>query len=317
MSEEFKNFPTYKESKRAIEKLQNIVWPQFENFESSNEYIKEVEKIIYQEFDIIPSGLRLQKPKDFNLSIFRAREVNTIKNIDLISEHSYPPVNLTGFGRCNFPNNPVFYCSNHPITSLLEIIRNTDYIDKEYCLSVWGIINSESPICIQNYFHSELPKANGFSAIKDADILQLDKTFEHKLDPDKKAGLLELIGFLHSTFINDKSHKLSAAIAHQVLFAEHNFRTDILMYPSIQTKLTGMNMAIQPNFVDNQMQLKRLYFVKITGYNKENDSYNFSFGRYGYVEKNVIMWRESKKNDELFDKFYKDDFKGVLKRVNN
>lgn len=165
-----------------------------------------------------------------------------------------------------------------------------------------------------HYFHSDLPKENGFNAIKEVDDYKIDEAFENKLDADKKAGLIELLKFIHTTFIQDTSHQLSAAIAHQVLYAKHNYRTDILLYPSIQTKLVGMNMALSPNFVDHQLQLKRLYKVKITDLNEKKQTFNLSIGDYAYVEKNVIMWQNAKENDSLFDKFYSLDFKSFMKR---
>ncbi|MFV9482331.1 hypothetical protein ACNI3T_00760 [Christiangramia sp. ASW11-125] len=141
------------------------------------------------------------------------------------------------------------------------------------------------------------------------EALKLDETFQNKLPPDKKAGFLKLLDFLRTTFINDSSQELSAAIAYNFLFANHNFRTDILMYPSVQTQLTAMNMAIHPNFVDNQLQLKRLYFVKMINFNEKEKTYNLSFGNYGVVEKNVIMWKQRKKVDPLFDKLFALDLK--------
>ncbi|UJH92092.1 hypothetical protein LZ575_05685 [Antarcticibacterium sp. 1MA-6-2] len=312
MSEDFRNFPTYNQAIKGIEKLKNIEWPIFENFKQTEDYVKAIEDIIFQEFEIIPSALQFFKPDKFNLSIFRARETSTFKNIDLISEHSYPPLNITSFGRCNFPENPVFYGSDHPITCLLEIIRESDYKEKEFCLTKWEILKSDTPVAIQPFFHSGLPKENGFSAIKEMETLKLDETFENKLDLDKKAGLLKLLDFFRTTFITDAKHKLSAAIAYNFLYAKHNLRTDILMYPSIYTQLTGMNMAISPNFVDNQMQLKRLYKIKITDINKQDKKYKLSIGEYAYVEKNVIMWNTFKKNDKQFEKFFSLDLKSYL-----
>lgn len=312
MSEEFKNFLTQQEALKSIERLKNIKWPEFENFQNIDDYIKEIENIIYNEFKIIPNVFQFFEAESFNLSIFRARELNTISNIDLISNHSYPPPNFTGFGRCNFPQNPVFYCSDNPITCLLEIIRDTDYRDREFCLTKWEVVQSKTPIAVQPFFHKDLPKENGFSVIKDLEEKKLDETFDFKIDSDKKAGLLTLLDYLRTTFINDSSHKISAAIVYNFFYAKHNYRTDILMYPSIYTGLTGMNMAMNANFVDNQLQLKRLYNLKITNINIEKRTYNLSFGNFANVEKNVMMWKDFVKDNATFKKYFDEDLKDYI-----
>lgn len=313
MDQEYLDFPTYKEAIDSIEKLENISWPQFAEFENLNQYKKKVEEIIFQEFNIIPDGLRLLKTEDFNLSIFRVREVSSISNIDLITEHSYPPVAFTGFGRCNFPQNPVFYCSNDPMTALLEVIRDTDYRKRTFCISKWEILPSDDKICFQNFLFSKLHEKNGFVPMKDADISQMDKTFDYKLSHDRKAGLIEFMKFLHDTFINDKNYSLSAFLAYRSLYARHELRTDILMYPSVQTEAKGVNLALQPNFVDNRMIAKRFYLVDVENYDAKKGSYTLNFGRYGEVKKNVIMWHQPKKDDDLFFKFQKADFAGFIR----
>lgn len=312
MNSEYLEFPTYDEAIKSIEKLKNVSWPKFEEFVNLNEYIKEVEKIIFNEFDAIPDGLRLLNTEDFNLSLFRVREVKSINNIDLITEHSYPPVAFTSFGRCNFPKNPVFYCSNDPMTALMEVIRDTDFRNRKFCISKWEILPSKEKICFQNFLFTKLHEKNGFASMNDADISQLDKTFDYKLSPERKAGLIELMKFLHNSFINDKCYSLSAFLGYRSLYAKHELRTDILMYPSVQTQAKGVNLAIQPNFVDNRMVAKRFYFVDIEKYDPEIGHYTINFGRYAEVKKNVLMWHQPKKDDELFFKYHKADFSGFM-----
>lgn len=197
------------------------------------------------------------------------------------------------------------------LTALFEVIRNSDYKNRKFCISRWEIVESTSKFVFQTFLQTELDEKNLFSKLKLAEIEQLKNPFENKLNEDKKAGLTELLKFLHSSFINDKNYFLSASLAHRTLYAEHNFTTDILLYPSVQTKFKGVNMAIHPNFVDNMMRVLRFYIVEIDYYNPENGLYNLIFSEYGNVDKNVIIW--STKDDQLFKENIDIDFKNFKK----
>lgn len=307
-----KSCPTFQQSIKSIEKLNSYCWPNFDDFSTTKEYLKEVQSVLFKEFEFLPNFVKFLKPQKFSLPIFRVREVESFTNISLFSEHSYPPINLTSFGRCNFPKNPVFYCSNDPMTALLEVVRDSDFKNIKYCISRWEIIDSDNEFAFQTFLHTELDEQNHFSILKAAEIEQLNIPFENKLSEDKKAGLKELIKFLHSSFINDKNYFLSASLAHRTLYAEHNFATDILLFPSVQTKFKGVNMAIHPNFVDNMMRVLRFYIVEIDNYNPKNGRYNITFSKYGNVDKNVIIW-STKMEDQLFKENIDTDFKNFMK----
>ncbi len=105
-------FPSLEKTTQAINKLKNYKWPIFDPDINSDidKFIKEIEDIVINEFYIFPSTLKRIEFKDFKINIFRAREVSTFTNINIFSEHSYPPPSFTGMGRCNFPKNPVFLC---------------------------------------------------------------------------------------------------------------------------------------------------------------------------------------------------------------
>lgn len=312
MSENFDNFPKLEEAKASIERLEKVKWPKFEEFKKADDFLKKVEQIIFNEFEILPNIFKLFKTSDFTLPIFRVREVNSFTNINQFSEHSYPPINLTGFNRCNFPKSPVFYCSNNPMTALIEVVRDTDYKQRKFCISKWELIDSEQQFAFQTFLQTELHQENNFGILKDSEIEQLDQPFENKLGEDRKAGLVEYLKFLHSAFINDESYALSASIAHRTLNANHNLATDILMYPSIQTQYKGVNMAITPNFVDNMMRVQRFYIVELENYNPKTGKFNITFSKYGDIEKNIIFWKNINPKDEKYKEYVLSDFKGLM-----
>ena len=312
MSENLDNFPTFDQAKASIKRLEKVIWPKFSDFKNADEFLKEVQNIIFKEFEIIPNIFKLLKPSHFTFPIFRVREVDSFTNISLFSEHSYPPINLTGFNRCNFPNSPVFYCSNNPMTALMEVVRNTNYQKRKFCVSKWELIDSEKEFAFQTFLQTELHKDNNFGVLKDIEIEQLDQPFEHKLNQDKKAGLMEYLKYLHSAFINDKSFALSASIAHRTMNAKHNLATDILMYPSIQTQYKGVNMAINPNFVDNMMRIQRFYIVELENYNIDTGKFNITISKYGDINKNIVFWKNLNEEDEVYKNYLLTDFKSLI-----
>ena len=125
---------------------------------------------------------------------------------------------------------------------------------------------------------------------------------------DKKEGLMEYLQFLDNSFISDCDYSLSASLAHLALYSDHNLTTDILMYPSVQTRYKGVNMAIHPNFVENNMKITRFYITELNNYNPENGMINVSFTKYADIEKNYINWSNIFPEDKKWNNFIKEDF---------
>ncbi|NAY91404.1 RES domain-containing protein [Muricauda sp. JGD-17] len=312
MSENFENFPKLEEAKASIERLKKTIWPEISDFKNADDFLKEVEGIIFKEFEILPNIFKLFTPSDFTLPIFRVREVDSFTNMNLFSEYSYPPIKFTGFNRCNFPKSPVFYCSDNPMTALMEVVRNTDYKKRKFCVSKWELIDSDKQFVFQTFLQTELHQDNHYGVLRDAEIKQLDEPFEYELDSERKAGLVEYLKFLHSAFINDESYALSASIAHRTLNAKHSLATDILMYPSVQTQYKGVNMAINPNFVDNMMRVQRFYLVELENYNIETGKFNVTISKYGDINKNILFWKNIRPEDEVYKNYLLTDFKSLI-----
>jgi len=308
MSEDFSNFPTYEQAKQSIERLKKMNFPQFEDFSNVKEYLNEVEQILFTEFEILPNVFKFFKHKDFTLQMFRARELSTFTNVNLFTEHSYTPISLTGFGRCNFPEYPVFYCSNSPTTALIEVIRDEEYKGRKFCISKWQLNDVDGKLAFQTFLNTKLDKNNPFQYLRDLELEKMGQPFEDKLDEERKKGLAELLKYFHNLFMEDDSYALSASMAHRSLYANHNMSTDILMYPSMQTKFKGVNMAIHPNFVDNMMRTQRFYILEIIEYNLEENDIRLTFLSYGYIKKNAIIWNPASPDDERFQKYLSEDF---------
>tara|TARA_R110002126_G_scaffold290980_1_gene449771 strand:- start:841 stop:1815 length:975 start_codon:yes stop_codon:yes gene_type:complete len=305
------DFPSLEDSLKAIENLKKSEFPIYnkEKYPKKEDYINEVYSIIEKEFKISPPNLLLPtKCKDFNFNLFRVREHSTFTDVDRFSEYSYPPINLTKMGRCNFPEKPVFYCSNNPITSLFETIRDDNFENKMYCISKWNVNKTEEILLFENYLRSEIPSDNEFKIFKDILDEKIEETFKGELSQNKKKGLIKYLEFIDTKFIDDNDYSVSSSIAYKSLFPPHNMGTDILMYPSKQTMQKGVNMAINPNFVDIHMNANRFYIIKVNRREQNNVLFEISFINYGIVNNRKIMWSKIKDNDLTFENFIIEDF---------
>ena len=113
------NFPKINEVKEALKRIKEKGFPAFDSTKSVDSYVEQIKDIFTEEFGYYFAPLQVFKHRQFNLNIFRAREYESFSNINLVREHSYPPQNRVGFGRCNFPKFPVFYSSNDGMTALI------------------------------------------------------------------------------------------------------------------------------------------------------------------------------------------------------
>src|SRR6218665_852665 len=301
-------FLTFEEAKSAIEKLKSCSWPEFKEDDDVDEYVKSIFEIITSEFKKYPNFLLPLKPKDFNFGIFRVREVSTNVNLNLFKEHSYPPPSVTKLGRCNFPKFPVFYGSTNPITALAETTRTENTLGRKFCISSWEIIKTNQTFVFESFLQTSLHPKNMFDLLAKMLVEKIDEPLK-ELPQSQKLGMLEFLKFTDDQFINDKNYNISASFAHRRIYGKHNMCTDILMYPSIQTGKQGVNLAINPNFVENHMRIKRFYIVEPQSYNHEKGSYNITIHKYGEIKKNVIFWKNLDPKDKLYQKYIKLDFK--------
>jgi len=313
---EFENFPKFKDVESSIIKLKKNGFPDFEENIDVAKFVEGISKILTNEFGILPNLLKKFRHQELALKFFRARDIETISNINLIREHSYPPINSTGMGRCNFPKFPVFYCSDNPMTALIEVAKDINFLDKKYCISKWELLSPNEELIFQSFLQTKLPKQNQYISVRDNLNKNINKPFQKSLnknlDKEREKGLLEYLEFLDTNFINDGSYSLSASLAYRALYSDHNFSTDILMYPSVQTQSKGVNMALNPNFVENNLKLSRLYVVETPDYDKDKNIFQITFIKYAEVEKNQIMWKEIKQNDKDFYQLMKEDFGNIL-----
>jgi hypothetical protein len=80
---------------------------------------KTVQKIYFEMFRYHLSQIKRCELKP-NTSLFRVRKNISDKLFKEAKDLSYPPANMTPFGRVNLIGNPVYYCSDNSTTAILE-----------------------------------------------------------------------------------------------------------------------------------------------------------------------------------------------------
>jgi len=302
------NFPNLSKVKLAISSLRKSGWPDYKNDESVSNYIKQITKILTEHFGIIPDIVKPVMPMDFRFPLFRVRDLANFGDMDLLSWHSYPPVQVSKLNRCNFPGYPVFYCASNPMTAILEVVREGNYSKRKFCLSTWKVRQSKNKFLIQPYLFGDLDKRNPFGVLKDSISDRLGDSFNNTMSADQKEGLRLYLRFMADTFLNDKNFSQSSFFAHRRLYAPHELPTDILIYPSVQTLYKGINMAIHPNFVDTMLLPERFYIIEIDYISENFENMSAKISKYGILQQSQIKWNQVMPNDKLYKKITQEDF---------
>ncbi len=301
--------PTKEEVLNGIKILSTYQWPTFDNTTSIEQHIKIITNKLTECFNIIPDLMYIHDGKShLPANLFRARALETFMDTSLISEYSYKPINLTTeIQRCNFPFKPVFYCSNDAGTALLENIKAQPLLqNKRYLVSKW-IITNDLNTKIVPYLYGDLPEENAFKLFAEKALNAIPIIFQQKLSDDQVLGLRMYLDFLATAFTTN-GYSLSATIAHRLLYSEHKLRTDLFLYPSIQTDKRSINIAIHPNYVDTNMRLVRIYSIEVKDIDQENLHLLFKIDKYAEINNCIIEWKNIDPNDKNYQDSVKEDF---------
>ena len=167
-------------------------------------------------------------------------------------------------------------------------------------------------LVFQNFLHSELDKENYFAELSKSEKDKLNEPFKGVLSEDQKQGFLALIKFLHDSFIKSNNYFISASLAHRTIFSKHQLSTDILMYPSIQTRFKGVNMAINPNFVNSSLKLKRLYIIDVEQLDILNWKFKVNLKKYATSNRKGFDWKNINPENEDYKKLILKDFSSIM-----
>jgi hypothetical protein len=304
-------FPTIDEVKTGIEYMSKIKWDRYNKELTIEENIKRVRGLLDQHFKSNVTIFFEYEGDTLPLRFYRCRPLDTIMNINLIREHSYPPINqCVNPQRANLPYHPVFYCSDNLHTCLFETIRTTfsEKKEREYCISLWKIRKKTktviAPFLLDLVDESNVYRQHAFKQIYD----RLPDLVNEGIPADRIPGIIELMKFYSRVFVSDSAdYPISSFLAHEYLYAAHSLRTDIFLYPSVIAELKTINMAVHPNFVDDNMYLAYLLIASVNYLS--SGEVNVRVTKYGTVDNGRIEWKGIHPDDHVYRDIQVNEFK--------
>jgi len=294
MNEEKVQFPTLDEVKKGINELLLIEkWDRYKYRSSPKKFKRRFHELFASKFGLMPYAMILTHPRFHKFTFYRLRKWTKSMNPALISEYSYPPNHVVkSIQRANVPHHPVFYCSDNPETAIFETVGTKLDPSKNdvYYLSEWELDDSFSfRIC--PFVFGNVDESNPAAKMLDTLVENLRNVFK-EYSEDQQEAVLEILKFLSSLFVYDNTYFVSSYIAHSYLYADHNLRADLFIYPSVRTGRKTLNYAIHPNVVSERLRLKRVFQLKVMKLDVKQEKLDLSFMKRGTNRDGIIYWNE-------------------------
>lgn len=302
------NVPSYLEVKKSIEEFSKLTLLKFNEFNDVESYMIYIEDIYYKYFPSFHYMMVRNNTNEVNLSLFRVREFDSIRNKNNLKEYSYPPAHIVESGRCNFKNFPVFYSSNQPITALLEVVKNSQFENKTFCISAWEFRKINNSFSTAFFLNPDILDDEFYKGLANSFLDNINKAFEGKLNKDQIKGVREFYNYFHKCFIEDQDYSISAYLTHKRIYSTGPLSCDMIIYPSSQLESKSLNFALSPKFVDNFLSVERFYLVSIDQYDITENSIKLIFEGYGIRNDNDINWFSLQPGDLLYENNIRKDF---------
>lgn len=293
--------PSFDELKKNIDELLLIdKWDRYKIKSSPKKFEKRMNQLFISKLGFLPTIFSEMKSNDFTFPFYRLRKETMAMNKTLISEYSYPPNNIVKYTqRANIPYHPVFYCSDNPMTTLMETLHDEKKINSKtnYYLSKW-MFKDNIDLKVTPFLFGNVNSESPYEKLSAANLKRIENTF---IDYSKTEieSVKEIMKLLSHLFIYENTYAVSSFIAHSHIYADHEFRSDIFIYPSHQTNQKQMNYAIHPNVVIEKLELKKVYCLNIDEYNPEKGYCKVRVRRIGKNIDSKIFWETvSDKNAE-------------------
>lgn len=299
--EKLKTLPSLSDVKKGIEELVLIEkWDNFQISKNPEEFNKRLHELFVKNIGIFPITSTKVDSSTFPFTFYRLRRYDESMNPALISEYSYPPNHfINSYKRANIPGNPVFYCSNDASTSIFEVLKNEPKIDPEelFYLSEWKF-RENLEIRITPYLFGNLAPDSPYRLWTESTEYQINKLLEKDFSLDQINGFKKVLEYLSNLFVYEDTYTVSSFIAHQHLYARFSLRTDLFVYPSIQTDQYSINFAIHPNVVIEKMRLNRVFKFKIKDFVNFQTPYQYNFETIATNIDSILFWKNIKEDDK-------------------
>jgi hypothetical protein len=295
-----KSLPSLEEVKKGINELIQIEkWDNYQILNNPKEFNKRLHELFVKKVGIFPITSTIVNSTTFPFTFYRLRKFDDSMNPALISEYSYPPNHLiNSFQRANIPRHPVFYSSNDASTTIFEVLKNQSSINPDdiFFLSEWKFIN-DIKIRITPYLFGNLAPNSPYKLWTDSSYLQIEKLLRKDFNNLEIEGFKKVLEFLSNLFVYEDTYTVSSFIAHQHLYADFSLRTDVFVYPSIQTDQYSINFAIHPNVVIEKMRLNKVIKFQIKDFIDFNQPYKYQFKKIATNADSILFWKDIEEID--------------------
>lgn len=293
--------PSFDELKKNIDELLLIdKWDRYKIKSSPKKFEKRMNQLFFSKLGFFPTIFSPMKSNDFTFPFYRLRKETKTMNKTLISEYSYPPISIIKYTqRANIPYHPVFYCADKPMTALMETLHDEKTINSKtnYYLSKW-VFKNNIDIRVTPFLFGNVNAESPFKKMSDKNLKRIENTFKDYSETEIES-VKEIMKLLSHLFIYENTYAVSSFISHSHIYADHNLRSDIFIYPSHQTGQKQMNYAIHPNVVIEKLELKKVYCLNIKEYNPEKGYCKVEVKKIGQNVDSIIFWETvSDKNEE-------------------
>lgn len=268
-------------------------WDNYRIKSSPKKFEKRLNELFIENLKLIIYLVYLSNDKSVPKIFYRLRKQSKTFNEKLISEYSYPPNHFVKtVQRASIPYHPVFYCSDNPSTAIMETVKGEERLNTEcvYYMSEWET-KSDQEIRVCPFIFDNVSETNPYRLLSDINKTKLFELLKEHSD-DEKNSMFDILKFLSNLFTCENTYVVSSYLAYINLYANHNFRPDIFIYPSVQTKRDTVNFAIHPNAVVEKLRLKRVFKLRLTGFNEGTRDFTVSIGWVGQNNNGIIQWQQ-------------------------
>lgn len=292
-------FPKLDDVRAAINGfLLDEKWDRHKIGRGPKRFLRSISKLVAEHLGYLPHVVQPDTELPEWL-FYRTRIASRHFNEQLIGDYSFPPSHvIRSYQRCNIPHYPVFYCSDSPGTSMFEAasLMKERATNPPCYLSEWKLRDGVK-VNVTPFLFGNVNRDSPFWSFSEDNVKRIRGILRGRSE-EEIDGFVEVMKYLSALFAYDNTYSITAYIAHTYLYAPHSLRTDILMYPSIQTKLRSVNFAVHPNCVQHSMELVRVYKYFVRGTNEHDQMTNVALTHTGTNVGGIIRWRPFDKDDE-------------------
>ncbi len=187
---------------------------------------------------------------------------------------SYRPdlENIKDFGRTNKPGQPIFYASTDPDTALYEVSRIRKEEDQDigkHHITVGLWVLTKRLHLLQFVHHSEASQRNP----EVRDQYQHQDSIFRSLESDVYERVDRILRYFSDEFAKPATihheYKISCAIYDldiemgNLPRAKRDLGFSGALYPSVRNNLRGLNISLEPNAVDDALELNKVLVQRV------------------------------------------------------